>query len=602
VPWQVLPADSQVLAVHAALLHTGKIVYFSGDEHDPGLHAAQQFDHTRLYDCATGTVSVATSPTSDVFCSGHSLLGDGRLLVAGGSQEYIYELPDEHEHHGHFTGLRDAWVFDPGPETWTRVAYLNPEPGKMTGGGRWYPTLVTLPDGRVLALAGHPGEDDSRHYNNSPELFSASPAPVGSWTLLGPDDPVHGTAWYPRVHVLPSGDVFFVTRVGLRNMRLNVATRTWTDVCAIPADMIYEEWRGSSVLLPLLPVDNYRARVLLMGAPQPQIVDLDAVVPAWTNTSPRVLAGTPYRNHLNAAILPTGDVFVCGGVSTDRVDATAVLAAELYQPGTDAWTQLESATVVREYHSVALLMPDGRVWTCGTSKNGQFSFPAPGVDNRELRIELYEPAYYRRSRPKITAAPSTVHYAASFDVRTTKAAHISRVSVVRAGSVTHSFDPDQRYVGIEFVRMGGNRLRCKAPPNANIAPPGYYLLFVIDDKGVPSVGHWLHIFSAKVVKELKAELKEHKEYPEKSFKQEFKEKDKDLIEGLPPVEQPFELIDQIAQRIDELEERLARGRAFIREEERPPPPLGEPGVPGEHAHGEPSHDHEDGDEHGGPQG
>jgi hypothetical protein len=163
--------------------------------------------------------------------------------------------------------------------------------------------------------------------------------------------------------------------------------------------------------------------------------------------------------------------------------------------------------------------------------------------------------------------------------------------------VTHSFNTDQRYVGIRFVRMGGNRLRCKAPPNANIAPPGYYLLFVIDDKGVPSVGHWLRIHSAKAVKELKVELKEHKEYPEKSFKQEFKEKDKDLIEGLPPIEQPFELIGRIAERIDELEERLARGRAFIREEERPPTPIGEPGVPGGDEHGD-----EHGEEHGGPQG
>jgi Galactose oxidase-like, Early set domain len=107
--------------------------------------------------------------------------------------------------------------------------------------------------------------------------------------------------------------------------------------------------------------------------------------------------------------------------------------------------------------------------------------PTPGVDNRELRIEIYEPSYYSAARPGIASAPGSTDYGQPFDVHTAEAAHISRVSLVRAGSVTHAFNPDQRYVGIRFARMGGDRLQCLAPPNANVAPPGYYLLFVIDD-------------------------------------------------------------------------------------------------------------------------
>src|SRR5215217_5240982 len=482
--WNVLPTGAQVLAVHAALLHTGQILYFGGDEHDAGQNDRGQIDHTRLFDCTSLTVSVVGSPTSDLFCSGHAFLMDGRLLVAGGTEDFP---TDQGPHAPHFPGLRDASIFDPGPQRWLPVASMNPEPGRTTGGGRWYPTLLTLASGTLLALSGHPQKDDSRHSNDSPEAFSPSPWPTGTWRLLSGSDPAHDVNYYPRRHVLPGGDVLCATPVGGRTQRLTPAPYRWRDVTAAPSDPIYHGFAATSVLLPLLPSTGYRPRVLFCGGAQPIVLDLGAASPAWKPTGPRTLSGRPVRNHANAVLLPTGEVFVCGGAVDPSNDATGVLQAEAYNPDNNTWTTHPAATVVRNYHSVALLMPDGRVWTAGSNHNAQQSFPAPGVDNRELRIEIYEPPYYSADRPQLLSAPGAIGWGQSFDIRSSQADRIVRIAMIRAGSVTHAFNSDQRYVGLSFSRRGA-WLTVKAPPNTGIAPPGQYLLFVLNRDNIPSIG------------------------------------------------------------------------------------------------------------------
>jgi hypothetical protein len=216
---------------------------------------------------------------------------------------------------------------------------------------------------------------------------------------------------------------------------------------------------------------------------------------------PRV---APIRNHLNAVLLPTGEVFVCGGVNEDSTkpsDKTGIRAAELYQPrarrwpslpSRDRWLTLPDAAVIRQYHSVALLMPDGRVWTAGSSKNHDISSVRP--DPRELRIELFEPWYFGRSdRPKIAHSPSEVRWGDRFHIQTRQANEIRAIAFVRAGSVTHAFDADQRYVGLKFTRGKGDELHVSAPPDANIAPPGFYMLFILNRHGVPSNGRFMRI-------------------------------------------------------------------------------------------------------------
>src|SRR3954452_15180776 len=188
MPWQVLSQNTEILAVHAALLPTSQILLLGGDQHDADLNVAGDVHHTRLFDCTSGTVSGCPSPAFDVFCCGHAGLVDGRVLIAGGTVRFP---GSGHQHAVHFPGLRDAATFNPRSGQWTIGALMNPEPGLSTGGGRWYPSLITLADGRVLALAGHPQEDDTRHGNDSPEVYSPNPAPAGTWRLISGPDSAH---------------------------------------------------------------------------------------------------------------------------------------------------------------------------------------------------------------------------------------------------------------------------------------------------------------------------------------------------------------------------------------------------------------------------
>src|SRR5262249_31063450 len=155
-----LPESAEILAVHAALLHTGKVLYFSGSENNPDENVMGDVDHARLWDPVTRAVETVGSPTHDLFCAGHAFLGDGRLLAAGGTQDYGGP-PNPNNPHSHVVlprpaGLRNATVFDPtfapGTNPWTAAPSMHPDRGRATGGGRWYPTLVTLPDGRVLTV------------------------------------------------------------------------------------------------------------------------------------------------------------------------------------------------------------------------------------------------------------------------------------------------------------------------------------------------------------------------------------------------------------------------------------------------------------------
>jgi Domain of unknown function (DUF1929) len=231
--------------------------------------------------------------------------------------------------------------------------------------------------------------------------------------------------------------------------------------------------------------------VLAVGDQTPRLLDLGASPVVWKSTSPRTLAGKPRRKNSNAVLLPDGSVLVVGGVKAGN-DQGAVLAAERYDPPTGAWSTLASAAVTRNYHSVALLLPDGRVWTAGSNFNGKM-----GTANRELRIEVYSPAYLSAGpRPTITSAPTTLTLPGTFDIGTPDAGAIAQVTLVRCSSVTHAFNPDQRCVMLAIQGQTATTVTVSAPPNSNVAPPGYYLLFILTAGGVPSVGHFVRVAAA----------------------------------------------------------------------------------------------------------
>ncbi|MFT4621414.1 MAG: hypothetical protein ACI8PZ_000066 [Myxococcota bacterium] len=544
MPYEAGTISSEILAVHAALIpggSAGRVLLFGGDEHNSAAEEEASSDgwkKTRVYDIATGALltQAIPSPGSDVFCAGHAFLADGRLLIGGGTSEWG-EDEDDHpadfDYHAHglaFGGHRRCWIYNPSDNAWIEAAPLNPEPGRSVGGGRWYPTLVTLGTGEVMAFFGHPRFDDNRHRNTTAEKYSAtldhwSELPRMANPSLYPDGDIR-KLMYPRCFTMPDGRLFFATGMPVTAETTYSSTFYDPQTGDYVGDPIAEPanygsgWSYPAALLPLLPSDDpahaYRPRVLFLGQATPRKIDLGAANPTWQSAGTRTGSMVDRRRTNGMAVLlPTGQVCAINGVHSNNPE-DGTLRAELYSPGIDwatgAYTGVESwetdesgnpAQHVRNYHSTALLLPDGRVWVAGGNTNAKSGDPDScinvdtndrqadcashdGVTWKKLgmkRIEIYRPPYVDLAgRPTLSNAPAVVGYGQSFTA--TCSGTVERVAMIRFGSVTHGSNYDQRYVGLRFDQAG-NTLSIQAPPSGNIAPPGFYMLWVVDTQGRP---------------------------------------------------------------------------------------------------------------------
>ena len=455
--WQTLGQTVPINPIHAALLRTGRVLLVAGSEND----ATVTTYRATVWDPATGTFATQTVPW-DLFCNAMTFLPDGRVLTVGGNLQY-----------NPFRGIRTTTVFDPATGQFSQLQDM--------ARGRWYPSNVALADGRTMTFSGWM---ETGGTNNAVELYSVP----GGWSaeFMAPFTP----PVYPRLHLLPDGRVFD-SGPQVDSHIFDPATQTWaTNV----ARALYPNERtfGSSVLLPLRPSEGYRARVMIMGGDNPatdtaEIIDLSQPAPAWRALPPM----SAPRIQANAVLLPTGKILALGGSTQNNVESTASLDADLFDPDTETWSPAGRMARPRLYHSVALLLPDATVWVSG-SNTAQGSF-----DNT---IEIYRPAYLfapgggLATRPTIGSAPAAVDYNASFQVTTSQAADIASVALVRPGSSTHAFNFEQRLVDLSFT-AGNGTLTLTSPPNPNIAPPGYYMLFLINRAGVPSQAAWVRLAS-----------------------------------------------------------------------------------------------------------
>ncbi len=446
--WELLPCDSQVLAVHAALMHTGKVLFFAGSGNDElyttGLRSV-------VWDYENGGFHQPLTPV-DFFCAGQAFLPDGRLLVAGGTKDYA------------FTGLPDAFLFDPITEQWIRVQDM--------AEGRWYPTVVALGDSRMLVVSGGPNRD---------EVYSS----VGGWARQAA-----GQGWplYPHLFLLESGKLLYSGghlggSGGLGPGLLDLATPGTLTGVATPANFdLNHRDQCASVLLP--PAQDQKVMIIGGGDPaiaRVHVIDLKAPNPAYV-AAPNLHHA---RMHLNAVILPDRTVLVTGGSARGEDPTAAALEAEIYGSGAAAWTDAAKATVPRLYHSVALLLPDGRVITAGSN---------PHRRDDELRLELYHPPYlFKGPRPFIEAAPEAVQYGQTIELHTPQAREIQWAQLIRPMATTHSVDSEQRLVDLPIARRSFCHLEVHMPHEHNLAPPGWYMLFITNRDGVPSTARWIHL-------------------------------------------------------------------------------------------------------------
>jgi Domain of unknown function (DUF1929) len=223
------------------------------------------------------------------------------------------------------------------------------------------------------------------------------------------------------------------------------------------------------------------------SVPTAYVLDMTQPSPLWRQVASMAFA----RTYHIATLLPDGNVLVTGGgTTTGALDVSnAVFAAELWSPTAETWTTLGTMNAPRLYHSEALLLPDARVMVCGGGR-----FDVGTVPTDQFSAEFFSPPYlFRGSRPAITSAPSQLSYGQSFTVNYTvqSPAHIAQASLIRFGGVTHGFNMSQRFLPLSFVDANGS-LNITAPTDANLAPPGYYMLFLVDSNGVPSVAAVTH--------------------------------------------------------------------------------------------------------------
>jgi hypothetical protein len=423
------PFGWPVVAVHLSLLSNGRVLSWG------------HYGVPQVWDPASGTFTAVPS-SALLFCAGHSLTTDGRVVVAGG------HITDDH-------GLPDISIFTPGSQSWSETAPMQR--------GRWYPTNTTTGSGEVVIIAG---KDEAGTQVTIPEIWSPSGA-IRQLTTA----PL-STPYYPRMFLAPNGKLFYAGE----NQRSRWLKITGTGLWTTGPNRLYGiRDYGAAVMYD-------EGRVLYVGGGHTtstaETIDLRQTSPTWSWTG----AMSFPRRHHNAVILPTGEVLVVGGLSGTGFNdvSTAVHPAEIWSPATGLWTTLASNTVNRGYHTTAILLPDARVLLTGSGDGAG----APS----ELNAELFSPPYlFNGPRPTIASKPSRLAYNTTFRIGTPDAASITRVTLIRLGSTTHAFDMNQRFQQLAFT-ADATGLTVTAPTTRLRTPQGHYLLFILNGSGVPSVG------------------------------------------------------------------------------------------------------------------
>ena len=465
--WETRPEAMSVNPIHVGLLRTGRVLVIAGSGNDPKESVSSVYKAT-VWDPVGGTIDPVQLPW-DLFCNGMSFLPDGRALITGGSKPYPTN---------NFKGLKNTTIFDPITSIFHQVEDM--------ADGRWYPTNIALPDGRTATFSGE-GEDGTN--NATAEIYT----PGSGWS------PEYANGWpaslgnYPRAHLTPHGDLFF-SGAQLNSHRFDPIALTWNQNVARTTHGATRRY-GSSVLLGLRP-PLYTARILIAGGgataatDSTEIIDLGVSTPRWEPTG----SLTFKRVEHNAVLLPNGKILAIGGSNTNnKIDDNGEgRFSEMYDPATGDWSIMAQQLYWRLYHSTALLLPDGRVASLGSN---------PQQGTYEQHIEIYSPPYLfadngdLADRPNLTNVPAQIDYTQSFKVTTNTPGAIKEAVLMRPGAATHAFDMEQRLVELEIAPTQDGKLQLVGPPSANIAPPGYYMLFLINSAGVPSVARFVQLVS-----------------------------------------------------------------------------------------------------------
>ncbi|HYR88021.1 MAG TPA: fibronectin type III domain-containing protein [Terriglobia bacterium] len=450
------PTTWPLVSVHLNVLPTGKVLAW-----DNSIDHANHLNAAVVWDPITNAFTDVTNPAVNIFCAGQTQLADGKIIVVGG-------------HIDNDIGINAVTVFDPFTLTWTSKTPMS--------SARWYPGATTLGDGRVLALVGTTNCKDC--IASTPEVYNPA---TDSWqTLAGATSAF--ARYYPHSFVLPDGRVLVTGTPQIANASqfsipsriLNVNTQTWTTVDpATNAEGLSVMYQPGKVVRIGGSWDDGFGYPLTGTA----VLDMSAPTPAWRSTAPMQFARVLH----NLTILPDGSVLSTGGANDAALNPPAnkiLYTAELWSPDTETWTTLSDMSTPRLYHSTTALLPDGRVLVAGGGR---------AFTTDQFNAEIYSPPYlFKGARPTITSAPGRAGYGGTMFVATPNAAQTVKVSLVRPTSVTHTTNFSQQFIPLTFQTVPGG-LNVTIPANGNVAPPGYYMLFLVNANGVPSVASFVRL-------------------------------------------------------------------------------------------------------------
>ena len=448
--------DWPVVGVHVALLSDGKVLAYDSIG-DNATETYPVHDHTRatVWDPQTGIQTPVNVDTGfNVFCSGLAHLLDGRVFLAGGNKD------------AQLNGIVQTHIFDPAGYTWSL--------GPNMAAGRWYPTVTPLHNGEMLITSGRV---------NTPEVRTLAGG-LRALTTASLSLPL-----YPWMDVAPDGRAFYSGPDQTLRALDTSGTGAWQSLGQ--RDTINRDYGGHALF-------DVGKMLVAGGGPSSKdarVVDVNGTSPQVSTTAPMAFG----RRQHNLTVLADGSVLATGGNSSGAglVDLNAgVYPAELWSPATGQWRTLAAMQITRQYHSTALLLADGRVLSSG----GGICGTCDQVGYLGKNAEVFSPPYLFKadgtlaSRPAIDAAPASAGYGAPIQIATGNPASIAKVALVRLGAVTHSDNMEQRYIPLSFT-TGATGLTATAPINANVAPPGPYMLFLVDANGVPSVARMVSVQS-----------------------------------------------------------------------------------------------------------
>ena len=504
--WTQAPFQIPHAAVNAATLPTGDVMFWGpAFPNEPASRGnAALWNPSKGYgsDAFTEVPPPAVDPdgpgpqgtdTAPIFCSGLSMLADGEVLVTGGR----LVRPDQYVDDPYTTsaGLNRVFTFNPWTRTWTEQPQMN--------AGRWYPGQVELADGRTVILGGLSDQAPGGIYNRDLEVFTAAQQPGGVGSLTLEPSGRRRTGLYPHLFTLPDSSVLLVGPGRSDSAVLQPGTFTWQEYPLAVKGRI----GGNAVLDPGSPSGSWQ--VTTIGGFDQTVTDAQGTHPALASTAtlnahPGEVGwkgGPPLnvpRSYQNTVLLPDlSMVAVGGGVGESVADGKYAIdpngrqrQVELYDPATRKWRLGPAQIEDRGYHSTAVLLPDGRVWSAGDEKH---PLEPDGGWALTDTAEIYSPPYlYKGTRPRIVSAPKQVHWGSSFNVRSGPQVPADSAVLVAPGTTTHGDDSTQRVVPLAVQHTNANVMTLAAPPNSAVAPPGYYMLFVLH-QGVPSIASWVQL-------------------------------------------------------------------------------------------------------------